>query len=152
MEKALRMLQAGAAIVRAGGAGVFIDNSAHSHGGQGWIDMANDGSADAISFAYVSIIHSKSQVYSMGMHILGHPDLVLNRSDLDVDGETMTTMIRYMSESDKPIESGHLIADLNGPRFQAIAVPNKNVGKDSPMFNPFGRLQLVSTREIAENN
>src|SRR5437868_1490086 len=31
------MMQAGAAIVRAGGAGVFIDNSALAHGGQGWL-------------------------------------------------------------------------------------------------------------------
>ncbi|HEV8004175.1 MAG TPA: hypothetical protein VGP63_30200 [Planctomycetaceae bacterium] len=39
LESALTMMQAGAAIVRAGGAGVFIDNSALAHGGHDWIEM-----------------------------------------------------------------------------------------------------------------
>ena len=46
-EAARTMMQAGAAIVRAGGAGVFIDNSAVAHGGGQWIEMAEDGSSDA---------------------------------------------------------------------------------------------------------
>src|SRR5437660_696029 len=33
------MMQAGAAIVRAGGAGVFIDNSTLAHGGGNWLEM-----------------------------------------------------------------------------------------------------------------
>src|SRR5437870_1492447 len=38
MAAARTLMQAGAAIVRAGGAGVFIDNSALSHGGGHWIE------------------------------------------------------------------------------------------------------------------
>jgi hypothetical protein len=37
MEAARTMMQGGAAIVRAGGAGVFIDNSTVAHGGQDWL-------------------------------------------------------------------------------------------------------------------
>jgi len=39
LESARTMMQAGAAIVRAGGAGVFVDNSALAHGGEDWIKM-----------------------------------------------------------------------------------------------------------------
>ena len=38
LESALTMMQAGAAIVRAGGAGVFIDNSALAYGGDDWLN------------------------------------------------------------------------------------------------------------------
>ncbi len=40
LESARKMMKAGAAIIQAGGAGVFIDNSALSHGGENWVDMA----------------------------------------------------------------------------------------------------------------
>jgi hypothetical protein len=43
LESARTMMQAGAAVVRAGAAGVFIDNSALAHGGADWIAMADDG-------------------------------------------------------------------------------------------------------------
>src|ERR1041385_6920330 len=48
LDLARTMMQAGAAIVRAGGAGVFIDNSALAHGGQAWLEMTEDGGPDAL--------------------------------------------------------------------------------------------------------
>src|ERR1700722_1299815 len=53
LEAARTMMQAGAAIVRAGGAGVFIDNSGLAHGGQAWLEMTEDADSDSISFAFV---------------------------------------------------------------------------------------------------
>src|SRR5262249_43051830 len=77
MEAARTMMQAGAAIVRAGGAGVFIDNCALAHGGQHWLDMTEDGGPDALSFAFVAIIRGKTEVYTTGMHVLGLRDIVM---------------------------------------------------------------------------
>src|SRR2546422_2929055 len=54
MQAARRMMQAGAAVVRAGGAGVFIDNSTLAHGGRQWLEMTQDGRPDALSFAFVT--------------------------------------------------------------------------------------------------
>lgn len=51
MQAALKMIQAGSVVVRAGGAGVFIDNSALAHGGQQWLDITEDEGPDALSFA-----------------------------------------------------------------------------------------------------
>src|SRR3954468_10397450 len=69
MESALAMMQAGAAIVRAGGAGVFIDNSALAHGGSDWLAMTDDGGPEAISFAFGAIIRGQHEVYTMGMQV-----------------------------------------------------------------------------------
>lgn len=152
MQAALTMMQAGAAIVRAGGAGVFIDNSAVAHGGGKWIAMADDGGPDAASFAFVGIVRGQREVWTMGMQVLGLPDVLMRRSDLDTDGDTIIDVIRYLAGGNKPIGDGHLLADEFGPRFQAVATWNEQFDVGSPMYNPFGRLKLISMKDIAESN
>jgi hypothetical protein len=151
LEAARTMLQAGAAIVRAGGAGVFIDNSALAHGGSHWVEMADDGGADAVSYAFVSIVNGERELWTMGMHVLGFPDLVMRRTDGDL--ETLIEVIRYVSAGDKAINDGHLLADGGGLlRFRAAATSADERTAGSPMHNPFGRLRLTSMKEIAEDN
>jgi hypothetical protein len=153
MASARTMMQAGAAIVRSGGAGVFIDNSALAHGGQQWLEMAEDGGPDALSFAFVAIISGKTDVYTMGMHALGLRDIVMKRADMEGDGGfDIIEVIRYVSRGDKPVDDGHVIADLSGPRFRALTQDSDAKLAGTPMHNPFGRLKLVSIRDIAEAN
>jgi hypothetical protein len=152
MEAARTMMQAGAAVVRAGGAGVFIDNCALAHGGQNWLEMTHDGGPDALSFAFVAIVRGKVDVWTMGMHVLGLRDVVMKGADIEEDGFDIIEIIRYLARGEKPISDGHVIADLNGPRFQAFAQGSAPGFEGSPMHNPFGRLKLVCMRDIAETN
>jgi hypothetical protein len=152
MEAALAMMQAGAAIVRAGGAGVFIDNSALAHGGSDWLAMTDDGGPEAISFAFASIIRGPQEVYTMGMQVMGFPDLMMRAADVDERGETIIEIIRYVCRGEKPVGVGHVLLDLNGPRFQVTATENDEFEAGSPMHNPRGRLKIVSVKEIAESN
>jgi hypothetical protein len=149
---ARKMMQAGAAIVRAGGAGVFIDNSALAHGGGDWIEMADDGGPDALSFAFVSLVRDEHEVWTMGMHVLGFSEIVMRRSDLDLDPDKIVEVVRYVCNGDKPIGDGHLLGDEQAPRFRAAATPSDPQTVGSPMHNPFGRLKLTSLKEIAEGN
>jgi hypothetical protein len=150
MQEARTMMRAAAAMVRAGGAGVFIDNSGLAHGGRHWLEMTDDGSPDALSFAFVAIVSGKADVWTMGMHVLGLPDVMMKR--VDADGFDIIEVIRYLCRGDKPIEDGHVLADLDGPRFQAFRQDSPEDLAGSPMHNPFGRLKLVSMRDIAETN
>jgi hypothetical protein len=152
MDAALAMMKAGAAIVRAGGAGVFIDNSALAHGGSDWLAMADDGGPEAISFAFVSINRGPQDVYTMGMQTMGFPDLLMSAADVDERGEMMIELIRYICAGSKPIGVGHLLADEQGPRFQVVANERDEFEPQSPMHNPFGRLKIVSAKDIAEQN
>ena len=68
------------------------------------------------------------------------------------DGFDIIEVIRYLAQSEKPIDDRHVIADLGGPRFQAFTQPCAQELIGSPMHNPFGRLKLVSLRDIAESN
>lgn len=152
MQAARTMMQAGAALVRAGGAGVFIENCTLAHGGQHWLDMTEDGGPDALSFAFVAIVRGKADVWTMGMHVLGLRDVVMKREDIERHGFDIVEVIRYLSRGDKPIDDGHVLADLNGPRFQAFTQASPDGMAGSPMHNPLGRLKLVSMRDIAETN
>ena len=152
MQAARTMMQAGAALVRAGGAGVFIDNSTLAHGGRHWLEMTEDGSPDALSFAFVAIVSGQAAVWTMGMHALGLRDVVMKRADSEAGGFDIIEVIRYLARGDKPIGDGHVLADLNGPRFQAFTQDSPEELRGRPMHNPFGRLKLVSMRDIAETN
>jgi len=152
LDAARRMMQAGAAIVRAGGAGVFIDNSVLAHGGGDWLDYTEDASPDAVSFAFVSIVAGEREVWTMGMHVLGHPEVVMRKSDLDEDDEMIIELIRYIAAGEKPIGEGHYLGDEQSLRFITKAAEDNTMTAGSPLHNPFGRLKLVSLKEIAEGN
>jgi hypothetical protein len=149
---AQRMMDAGAAIVRAGAAGVFIDNCGLAHGGQNWLSMTKDGSPDALSFAFVGIVRGQTEIWTIGMHVLGMRDVVMQRADVEEGGFDIVEVIRYLAPGDKPIENGHVIADLDGPKFQAFAAEGLARAAGTAMDNPFGRLKLVSIKDIAGQN
>ena len=47
---------------------------------------------------------------------------------------------------------GHLLADETGPQFTVVATKDEKCEAGSSMHNPFGRLKLVSLKEIGESN
>src|SRR5258707_10265505 len=104
MQAARTMMQAGAAVVRAGGAGVFIDNSTLAHGGGNWLEMTEDGGPDALSFAFVAIVRGQTDVWTMGMHALGLRDLLMNRADAERDDFDIIDLIRYLARGEKQID------------------------------------------------
>ncbi|MCU0714439.1 MAG: DUF4261 domain-containing protein [Pirellula sp.] len=152
LDSAQTMMNAAAAIMQAGGAGVFIDNSCLSHGAEEWLHMTEEGSSDAISFGFVGIVQGKREVWTMGMHIPGFPDIVMTRADADANDRAIIEMIRYICASDRSVGDGHIIADENGPRFQIQHEFPDQSSAPEPMRNPFGRLRMVSFKDIAEQN
>ena len=151
MEAARTIMKAGAAMVRAGGAGVFIDNSALAHGGGLWLEMTEDGGPDALSFAFVGIVQGSTDIWTIGMHVLGLRDIVLRRADVE-KGFDIVEVIRYLVEGDKPVEDGHILADVNGSWFSCRAENANPRTAGTPMYNPFGRHRLVKLGHIARNN
>ena len=76
----------------------------------------------------------------------------MKRADIEALDFDIIEVIRYLARGDKPVGDGHVLADLNGPRFQAFTQESPRELARSPMHNPFGRLRLVSVRDIAESN
>jgi len=114
--------------------------------------MTEDGGSDALGFAFVAIVRGQVDVWTMGMHALGLRDVVMKRTDAEAGDFDIIEVIRYLCRGEKPIDDGHVLADLGGIRFQAFTQPSTDRLVGSPMHNPFGRLKLVSIRDIAETN
>ena len=150
LQNAHTMMKAASAIIRAGGAGVFIDNSALAHAGHTWLDLTDSGDSDALSFAFVSVVDGAKRIYTVGMHVLGLPDLEMEQTCGTSDD--VIEMLRYVCGSEKPVGDGHIIVGENGPRFHVFARPESKERDCSPMSNPFGRLQLRSVRRLAAEN
>lgn len=148
IEAARTIMKAAATMVRAGGAGVFIDNSALAHGGELWLEMTEDGGADALTFAFVGIVRASTDIWTVGMHVLGLRDIVLKLADVGEEFETVD-LIRSMVRSNKPIGNGHILAGANGSWFSCWAEEGDPRMVGTPMHNPFGRLRLVKLRHVA---
>lgn len=78
----------------AAGSSVFIDSSTRAHGGEHWLGMTADGDSDALSCACVPIVRSRTDVWTIGSHVLGLRDVLITRTDIDVEGSEIVEMIR----------------------------------------------------------
>ncbi|MCY2975718.1 MAG: hypothetical protein NTW52_13745 [Planctomycetota bacterium] len=152
MKAAQTMMKAGAAIVQTGAAGVFIDNSMLAHGATLWTEISTVCDIEAISFAFVGVIRGKSEVRTMGMNVLGKPDLTMSRQDFNENTDSMIDLIRYVCSTEKPIGDRHIIAMEMGAQFQSRIVDTDDAPVGSHLHNPFGRLQLVNLKAIGESN
>ncbi len=152
LEAARTMMQAAAVLVQAGGAGVFIDNSGLAHGGEDWLNFAEDASADALSFAFVNIVRGQEEVWTLGMHILGRPEIKMRRADLEPNGDLIIDVLRYMCHSDKSVDTGHALVLEDGQMLQVTSNIKSEFPPSSPMYNPYGCLYLLPMKEIAERN
>lgn len=152
LEAARTMMEAAAVIVQAGGAGVFIDNSSLAHGGEQWLDFAEDGSPDALSFAFVSVVRGPTEVWTMGMHVLGLPEIKMRRADIEPTGDLIIDVLRSMCQGDKSVDRGHVLVMEDGQPLQVVSKAESEFPAESPLYNPFGSLFLFPSNEIAERN
>ena len=146
------MMRAAAAILQAGGAGIFIDNSGLAHGAEDWLAYDEDGSIDALSFAYVTIVQGETEAWTMGMHIFGQPEIRMRRTDLEPFGDVIINVLRYMCGCERPVEKGHVLMLEEGQVLHVASKTASEFPAGSPMHNPFGNLQLLPAKEIADRN
>ncbi|MBN1571359.1 MAG: hypothetical protein JXA73_26220 [Acidobacteria bacterium] len=151
MKAARTIMKAAAILVRAGGAGVFIDNSMLAHGGELWLEMAEDGGMDALSYAFADIVQTNGEIWTVGMHVLGLCDMVLQGADLEKDYD-IVELIRSMVQESRPIGNGHILAGVKGRRFSCCAADCDPITLSLPMRNPFGRVRLTKLRHAASKN
>lgn len=141
---AQRIMAGAAAVLTAGGAGVFVDNSGIAHGAGDWLALLDGADTGGLYWAFVSAVRTDDELYSIGMHVLGFRDGILPLTgDDERDYRTLHSFLGYTAFSGAALRDGDLIADMVLPNFRALAQSDDRVPAEAPMFNPYGRWRLV---------
>lgn len=142
-ESAKRMLDAAAAIVRAGAGGVFIDNAAIAHGADDWLDLADSNDPGGAYWAFIATVKSEREVYSLGAHVLGLRDAVAPRTEDDeFDHFIIHNFLGYTYQSGQTVNDGDLLGDEESAMFQVRREPFTRFPPGSPLHNPYGQWRL----------
>jgi len=143
---AKHLLQTGAAIIRAGGAGVFVDNGLIAHGASDWLELAS-ACADpmAVFYAYVNIVCVKSHYQSHGMHTLGYRDAVIScRDQPQTSLRSIEDFLRASSCDGVTWKSGESFENSSGELFRVQSLQDECPFEEHPILNPYGRYRLES--------
>lgn len=143
LEAAARLMEAAAAVLSAGGAGVFVDNSGIAHGATDWLALQSGASDGGVYWAFVLAAESESQVYSMGMHVLGLRDATIPHTGRqEFDARTLHSFLGYTAFSGVQLSDGDVVGDSVLPTFRVFHQTDDRAPPDVPMFNPYGRWRL----------
>ena len=151
IEAAKRLMAGAAAVLAAGGAGVFVDNSGIAHGATDWLTLHNSADDGGVYWAFVMAVRSEEEVYSMGMHVLGFRDAIIpSTGNEEYDSRTLHSFLGYTAFSGAKIADGEFVGDVVLPSFQVHEQPDDRVEAGAAMFNPYGRWRLVAV-DVQQN-
>jgi hypothetical protein len=140
---AKRLMAGAAAVLTAGGAGVFVDNSGIAHGASDWMTLHDSADEGGVYWAFVTAVRSEEVVYSMGMHILGLRDATIpSTGNAEYDSRTLHSFLGYSAFSGATMRDGEVVGDAVLPTFHVNAQADDRCERDAPMFNPYGRWRL----------
>jgi hypothetical protein len=148
---AKRIMAGAAAVLAAGGAGVFVDNSGIAHGATDWRTLLDSADEGGVYWAFISTVRGEDELYSVGMHILGFRDAIIPSTGNDeYDHRALNSFLGYTAFSGATIEEGEVVSDTVLPTFRVHMQPDDRVPADAPMFNPYGRWRLVAV-DVQQN-
>jgi hypothetical protein len=148
IEAATQLMTAAAAVLAAGGAGVFVDNSGIAHGATDWLTLLSDAENGGVYWAFVTAVRGDDELYSVGMHVLGYRDAVVPTTGNDeYDFRTLHSFLGFTAFSGAAIGDGDLVGDPVLPTFHANMQPDDRFSAGTPMFNQYGRWRLVPVDE-----
>ncbi len=144
IEAARQLMTAAAAVMAAGGAGVFVDNSGIAHGATDWLTLLDDAENGGAYWAFVSTVRSDDEQYSVGMHVLGFRDAIIpSTGNEEYDYRTLHSFLGFTAFSGATISDGDVVGDPVLPTYHAHMQPDDRFTASTPMFNQYGRWRLV---------
>jgi hypothetical protein len=139
----------GGKLLEAGGLAIKCESSGVAHSKSRWLDLSRDGSWAARFQAFVKpLITDDRDVWSCGLHLLGLPDLIVEKSALSAEEilRYFHVFSVYLLEecAGGGFRSGHTFRpDAQSPRFRVRWEACSGYDEDDFFFNPFGRRRFV---------
>lgn len=157
VEAARAVMDAAAALLRAGGYGVMVDNSGATHPPGDWLDLARDpDDPGGLYWAYVVVTADDEEAYSAGMHCLGFRDaeipLNVAEGNREAAGFLLHNFLGYTLQSGIPVLDGDRLGDEESSLLRALAHPCSRFRPGTPFYNPYGVWRLEPEEGEDEND
>lgn len=143
-EVAQKTLDAGTALLRAGGLAVKVESTGKAHDSKSWQAMAESGSGRDLFTAFVTYLYDGDDLYSCGMHNLGLPDAVVPAPPSNRDrGFDLEIFLLYTLIERPNLEDNHTFSHaVDAPRYRLNREASRLYPKDDPFHNPYGVWRL----------
>jgi hypothetical protein len=150
LEGAQDMLQAGAALLDAGGFAVKVETAGTAHSRRDWQAQAERRATHvgALYIAYVALVSQSKTVYSCGMHNMGFADAMVNEPQSMAQAAELLRGFLMGVLHEKPIlfSGQSTLGDGQGGEYRLIHEECHTYPPDDPFYNPFGMWRLTKIR------
>jgi hypothetical protein len=159
LEAVMTLLAAGAALLGAGGAGVFVDNGLVAHERSRWLGFAREATLDAAFEAFVGLVRTDEEIWSLGMHALGLRDAAIGRRGHDtddaldgldaIDALNERVLLDFLAYTCGPLE-GHRQDGSFERVYPALRIEPAAARFEAggPAHNPYGQWRLKWTSPV----
>lgn len=150
LEGAQDMLQAGAALLQAGGFAVKVETAGIAHSPRDWLAQAQrrETHVGALYIAYVALVSKSETVYSCGMHNMGFADALVAAPQSPAQAADLLRGFLMGILHEKPIlfSGQSTLGDGEGGEYRLIHEECLTYPPDDPFYNPFGMWRLTKIR------
>jgi len=144
-EAAKQIMDAGAGLLHAGGAAIYVESSGKSHSSVDWLRLSESNNPVALYEAFVALINGDKGLYTCGMHALGLPDAsVESRFAIEEEARLLRAFNLYRLLENPDLETGHTFSLSPESTFYRLALlPCDTYEPDDLFYNPYGVWRLI---------
>ncbi|MCK1994816.1 DUF4261 domain-containing protein [Peribacillus muralis] len=142
------LIDAGAAILRAGGLAVKIETSGMAHSKEDWLKLHHNPDILSVYAHFVTIIGEEDYYCSYGMKAFGLPDAVTLNTMSPKEAAALLNTFNYFHVGERPLFTNGETFSIrqDAPDFTLTSLQDFRYEEDHPFYNPFGLWNLGESK------
>lgn len=143
------IIEAGAALLKAGGLAVKIETTGLAHSKDKWLDLIQDQDYFPVYSHFVNLIGDEKSYFSCGMKAVELPDVAIPSSTPIEEAAALLNNFNLYNLVESPsFKNGEIFSmDENSPRFNVQLIPDDRYEEEDVFYNPFGILDLTPVQK-----
>ncbi|MBT2647774.1 DUF4261 domain-containing protein [Bacillus sp. ISL-34] len=144
----IELIDAGAAILRAGGMAVKIETSGIAHSKEAWLHLHHSPDILSVYAHFVTIIGEEDYYCSFGMKAFGLPDAVTLNTMSPKEAAALLNTFNYYHVGERPLfKNGETFSiQQDAPDFILTGLQDFRYEEGHPFYNPFGLWNLGTSK------
>ncbi|CAH0230728.1 hypothetical protein SRABI96_02669 [Peribacillus sp. Bi96] len=142
------LIDAGAAILRAGGLAVKIETAGIAHSKMDWLQLHHNPDILSVYAHFVTIIGEEDYYCSFGMKAFGLPDAVTLNTMSPKEAAALLNTFNYYHVGERPLfTNGETFSiQKDAPNYILTGLQDFRYEEDNPFYNPFGLWNLGTSK------